>query len=272
MTLTVDRIGQSPANAVEHGGVGKLVMFLHGIGGRRQNFAAQLPVFAETFHAAAWDARGYGESDDYEGALEFSDFSHDMISVLDHFDVEKAHLVGQSMGGRISLDFYALFPDRVATLTLCGVHASFGEFTEAQRREFVDRRSRPLTDEGKTPADIAPALASHLTAPDKNPEIYAQIVASISALHVGSYIKTVEATTHYDRSGILGEIEIPTLVVVGEHDALTSVEMKRDLASRIPGARFEIMADCGHMANMEQPQEFNRLVGGFLEEHRELAR
>ena len=65
----------------------------------------------------------------------------------------------------------------------------------------------------------------------------------------------------------MDQIKVPTLVVVGEHDALTSVEMKRDLASRIPGARFEIMAGCGHMANMEQPDEFNRLVGGFLDEN-----
>jgi 3-oxoadipate enol-lactonase len=273
MTLTLDRIGQSPSLAVEHGGPaggggdGKFVMFLHGIGGRRQNFTRQLPAFAENFHAAAWDARGYGDSDDYRGDLEFSDFSRDLIRVLDHFSVDKAHLVGQSMGGRISLDFYALFPDRVATLTLCGVHASFGDFTEAQRREFVDRRRKPLVEDGKTPADMAPELASHLMAPGGDPHVFDQIVASVSALHVDSYIKTIEATTHYDRSAILGRIKVPTLVVVGEHDALTSVEMKRDLASRIPGARFEIMAGCGHMANMEQPDEFNRLVGGFLDEN-----
>jgi 3-oxoadipate enol-lactonase len=272
MALTLDRIGQSPAIAVEHGGDGKLVMFLHGIGGRRQNFIEQLPVFSENFHAAAWDARGYGDSDDYRGDLDFSDFSRDLIRVLDHFDVEKAHLVGQSMGGRISLDFYALFPERVATLSLCGVHASFGEFTEAQRQEFVDRRRKPLVDEGKTPADMAPSLASHLMAPDQNLDIYNQIVASISSLHVESYIKTIQATTYYDRSGILAEIKVPTLVVVGEHDALTSVEMKRDLAERIPGARFEIMPDCGHMANMEQPEKFNALIGGFLAEHNDLAR
>ena len=272
MSLTVEHIGQRPAIAVEHGGEGPLVMFLHGIGGRRQNFATQLPVFANDWHTAAWDARGYGDSDDYRGALDFNDFSRYLVRVLDHLNVEKAHLVGQSMGGRICLDFYALFADRVATLTLCGVHASFGEFTEAERREFVDRRRKPLMEEGKTPAEMAPPLARHLLAPDAPDEVFDQVVASVSALHVESYVKTIEATTHYDRSGILSEIAAPTLVVVGEHDALTSPAMERELADRIPGARYELMTGCGHMANLERPEEFNRIIGDFVTQHRDLAR
>lgn len=267
----VEKIGPAPQIAVEHDGDGVLVMLLHGIGGRRQNFTDQLPVLAGDYHAAAWDARGYGDSDDYEGPLDFSDFSRDLARVLDHFGAGKAHLIGQSMGGRISLDFYALFPERVATLTLCGVHASFGEFTEAERREFVDCRRKPLMEEGKTPAEMAPPLARHLLAPDVSDEVFDQVVASVSALHVESYVKTVEATTRYDRSGILGEIAVPSMVVVGEHDALTSVEMERDLADRIPGARFEIMPGCGHMANLERPDEFNRIIGEFIAEHRDLA-
>ncbi len=267
----VEKIGPAPRITVEHGGDGPLVMLLHGIGGRRQNFIGQRPALEGAFHVAAWDARGYGDSDDYDGKLDFSDFSRDLARVLDHFGVKKAHLVGHSMGGRISLDFYALFPERVATLTLCGVHASFGEFTEQERREFVDRRRKPLVEDGKTPADMAPALARHLLSPDVSDAVFDQVVASVSALHAESYVKTVEATTRYDRSGILGEIAVPAMVVVGEHDALTSVEMERDLAERIPGARLEIVSGCGHMANMERPDEFNRIITGFLAEHRDLA-
>ncbi len=175
------------------------------------------------------------------------------------------------MGGRICLDFYALFPDRVATLTLAGVHASFGEFTPAERQEFVDRRRKPLVEDGRTPADMAPALARHLVAPDCPNSVFERVVASISALHVDSYIKTIEATTHYDRSAILGEIAVPTLVVVGEHDALTPVARERELAERIPGARLEVMPGCGHMANLEDSEGFNRIVGDFLDTHRDRA-
>ena len=267
-----ERIGPAPRIAVEHDGGGPLVILLHGIGGRRQNFTDQLPVFAQDHQVAAWDARGYGGSDDYAGPLDFAHFAADVIRVIDYFDSETAHLVGQSMGGRICLETYAHYPDRIATLTLAGVHASFGEFTEDKRREFVDRRRKPLVEEGKTPAEMAPALARSLVGPDVAEDVYARVVASVSALHVESYIKTIEATTHYDRSGVLADIAVPTLVIGGEHDSLTPPAMKRDLASRIPGSRLEILPGCGHMANMERPDAFNAVVLDFLRENRDRAR
>ena len=66
---TTELVGPAPRIAVEHGGNGPLLILLHGIGGRRQNFTDQLPVFAQEFHVVAWDARGYGGSDDYDGRL-----------------------------------------------------------------------------------------------------------------------------------------------------------------------------------------------------------
>ncbi len=269
---TIELIGPAPRIAVEHDGDGPLVILLHGIGGRRQNFTDQLPVFAKEFHVAAWDARGYGGSDDYDGPLDFAGFAADLVRVIDHFGFETAHLVGQSMGGRICLETYAHFPDRIATLTLAGVHASFGEFTEAKRREFVERRRKPLVEDGKTPAEMAPALARSLVGPDAAQAVFECVVASISALHVASYIKTIEATTRFDRGAILGEIAVPTLVIGGEHDSLTPPAMKRELAGRIPDARLEILPGCGHMANMEQPEAFNSVVLDFLRAHRERAR
>ena len=269
---TTELVGPAPRIAVEHGGNGPLLILLHGIGGRRQNFTDQLPVFAQEFHVVAWDARGYGGSDDYDGPLDFAHFAADLVRVIDYFGFETAHLMGQSMGGRICLETYAHFPDRIATLTLAGVHASFGEFTEAQRLEFVERRRRPLVENGKTPAEMAPALALSLVGPDVAEDVYQRVVASISALHVTSYIKTIEATTRYDRSGVLPDIAVPTLVIGGEHDSLTPPAMKRELAGRIQGAQLEILSGCGHMANMERPGPFNTVVLDFLRTHRERAR
>ena len=61
----------------------------------------------------AWDARGYGDSDDYEGALKFEDFSHDLVRLLDSKNIDKAHLVGLSMGARILMDFYPKYKKKV---------------------------------------------------------------------------------------------------------------------------------------------------------------
>src|SRR5580658_7217231 len=96
---TTKLIGPAPRLAVDHQGQGELVLFMHGIGGNRTNWHDQLPACAARFHAVAWDARGYGLSDDYPGPLSYDDFCHDILRVLDHFGARKAHLVGLSMGG-----------------------------------------------------------------------------------------------------------------------------------------------------------------------------
>ena len=116
---TTDYVPGPPRIAVDHLGAGPPVILMHGIGGNRTNWHDQLPEFGAQFHAITWDARGYGASDDYEGALDFGDFAHDLARVLQYFKVPRGHLVGLSMGGMIAMDFYSRYPAQVATLTLC---------------------------------------------------------------------------------------------------------------------------------------------------------
>ena len=96
---------QAPRIAADCLGSGPLVMFLHGIGGNRTNWRDQLPAFAPNYLAVAWDARGYGLSEGYDGALDFADFSTDLERLLDHLKASSAHLVGLSKGRRIAADF-----------------------------------------------------------------------------------------------------------------------------------------------------------------------
>jgi 3-oxoadipate enol-lactonase len=94
-------VGERPRIAVDVIGQGPLVMFLHGNGFSRRDWHDQLHAFAPRFRAAAWDARGHGASDDYDGPYRFADACDDLARVLDHLGGEAAHLVGHSMGGRI---------------------------------------------------------------------------------------------------------------------------------------------------------------------------
>lgn len=270
MTETIF-VGPKPRIAVDHAGRGPFVVFLHGIGGNRDNWRDQLPVFGKHFHVAAWDARGYGDSDDYDGPLSFADVSRDLIRVFEHFKVTRAHIVGLSMGGRIAQEFAALFPERVATLTLADTHASFKDFPPETQHSFVAMRLKPLVEEGLSPADIAPRVARSLMGPNASAAVLERLVASVARLHKESYIKTVKSTVDFDRRDDLERIRAPTLVLNGEHDKLTPPAMARDIAAQIPGARVEIIADAGHLINIEQPETFNRLVLDFLLAHRNLA-
>jgi 3-oxoadipate enol-lactonase len=257
------RIGPAPFIAVDHAGSGELLVFLHGIGGNRRNWQDNLPEFAKHWHAVAWDARGYGESDDYDGPLDFADFSRDLARVLDHFHAAQAHLVGLSMGGRIAMHFASLHPRRVLTLTLCDTHRGFQHMPEEKRREFVRSRKEPLLA-GREPRDIAPAVARSLSGPHASPEAIAKLVDSISRLHKESYLKTIEASMMSVTDVNLAGIRVPTHVVVGADDPLTPVSVSQELASAIPGAKLTVIPGAGHLSNLEKPGEFNRAAIDFL--------
>jgi 3-oxoadipate enol-lactonase len=88
----------------------------------------------------------------------------------------------------------------------------------------------------------------------------------MSRLHKESYIKTIEASTMAASHGSPGDIRVPTHVIVGADDTLTTPDMCRQLAGMIPGARFTVIADAGHLVNIEKPAEFNAAAIGFIRE------
>lgn len=265
-TILVD---PAPRIAVEHAGEGTLVVFLHGIGGNRTNWRDQLKVLAERFHVCAWDARGYGDSDDYEGALDFADFSRDLVRVLDHFGAPAAHLVGLSMGGLIAQDFYRRHPERVRSLVLADTRNGFQRHNAA---EFLRKREAPLLA-GLAPKDIAPDVARSLAGRHASGQMLGRLVESVSALHKESYLKTLRATTrvaeHADFRGMngfvdLATVRVPTLVICGTEDTVTPPEMSRALAAGIPGAQLRWIEGAGHLSNIENPEAFNELLRSFL--------
>src|SRR4051812_16694655 len=251
------RIPGPPRLALRRAGSGPLVVFLHGIGGNATNWNAQLPAFAPHFACAAWDARGYGASDDYDGPLAFDDFVADVLRVLDHFGVARAHLIGLSMGGRIAMRAALLHPDRVATLSLVDTHEGFEAFTIDQRRAFVDSRRAPLLA-GKTPADIAEPVARSLVGPKATPAHFRQLADSIAALHKDSYIKSLEATVGQVTVGDISRIEAPAHFIVGADDPLTPPAMHVEMSAKLNRAPVSIVAAAGHLSNIENPAEFNR--------------
>ncbi|MEE8445155.1 MAG: alpha/beta fold hydrolase [Alphaproteobacteria bacterium] len=260
----------TPRIAANVAGAGPLVVFLHGIGGNKLNWDLQLPAFAPEFTAVAWDARGYGQSDDYDGALDFSDFSHDLARLLDHFGAERTLLCGLSMGGRIAQDFYALYPDRVAALVLCDTFAGddAGDARSGRSEsieEFVEKRIRPFLD-GADPAERAKASGGRLMSPKRSQDAVRRAIEAASQLHVESYIKTVRASASFSRVDNLPNIAVPTLLVYGAEDPLTPPHVGEYMQERIAGSRLEIIADAGHMTNLEKPDAFNRIVLDFLRE------
>ncbi len=264
MELVTAYVPGAPRLAYDVAGCGETLVCLHGIGGNRRNWSGQLRALADVCRAVAWDARGYGDSDDYTGPLAFTDFAADLLRLLDHLEVERAHLCGLSMGGRIVLDFYERHADRVHSLILADTFPGFDtSFTQEGRERFVRERRQPLID-GKQPADIAPAVARTLVSPSAQPAVVQQLIDSLSMLHKESYIKTIEAMTMYLPVTDVRIVKVPVQIIVGADDKLTPPAISRKMAAGIPGARLLEIPNAGHLSNIEAPAAFNACVREFL--------
>lgn len=262
---TTSRIPPQPMISIDELGTGDVLILLHGIGGNKRNWHPNLDALGAHFRAVAWDARGYGESDDYEGDLKFSDYTHDVARVLDHLGAKKAHVLGLSMGGRIAMDFAETYPHRLLSLTLCDTHTGYANFSEERKQSFLRLRLEPL-EAGKEPKDIAEPVARSLVSPKASREAFLQLVDSMCRLHKQSYMKSIKATVLSDTHRRLGDIRVPTHVIVGADDKLTTPEMAKSIAGQIRGARLTVIPDAGHLVNIEQPAAFNAAVLAFLRE------
>jgi len=265
--LTTGFVPGTPRLAYDAAGnSGPIVICLHGIGGNRTNWSTQLRDLSDVARVIAWDARGYGLSEDYPGALAFSDFAADLLRLLGHLRIERAHLCGLSMGGRIALDFHERHSARTASLVLVDTFPGFdSSFTQQGRERFVRERREPLLA-GKTLADMAPAVARGLVSPSAPPQVTQQLIASMCALHTDSYLKTIEAMTMYQPVTDVSQIRVPVQIIVGADDKLTPPAISRKMAAAIPGARLLELAATGHLSNLENPVAFNACLREFLTE------
>ena len=244
----------TPRIAVAVEGRGPLVLFLHGIGGNRNHWLQQLGFFSRHgFKAAAWDARGYGDSDDYEGTLQFDDFSADLLRTLEHLEEKRAHLVGLSMGGRIARNFALKYPKRVRTLTLANTSPGFDALSPEEVLKFVDERRN------RTAESTRRLLGSRASR-----EAQEALLASFHALRNDSYLKTLEASVAQDRAVPIENLEVPTLVISGDEDRVYPVALVRKMAQRIRGAELVVLEQCGHLSNLEQPEGFNKVLLDYL--------
>ena len=266
MSVTSIKIGSKPSISVDYSGQGEMVLFLHGIGGKKKNWKNNINFFSKNFLTVAWDTRGYGDSDDYNGELDFDNILDDLKKVIDFFKKTRAHIVGLSMGGQIATLFYDKYPNYVKTLTLCDTHFGLSNLSPTEIEKFINLRKEPLLN-GKVPKDIAPSVASTLIGDNNNISAYNQLVESMSLLHKESYLKTIESSMRTEHRHIFKNIKVPTLIMVGELDTLTPPSMSKSIMNEIKGSYLKIIPKAGHLINIEEPDIFNQNLIQFLDKH-----
>ncbi len=247
---------------VDVAGRGPTLLFLHGIGGNHRNWAPQLAHFSGRYRAAAWDARGYGESAGTVSRFEaFADDAADVIGALG----APAHVVGLSMGGRIALDLVKRHPDTVRSLTLADTSAGSREAAAPERvAAFLALRLKPLLEEGKTPADIAETIVAEIAGPNIGRQAREALLDSHRRLRTEGYVAAMRAVTAFTDFLPFESLAVPTLVLTGSEDRVAPPAHARLMADRIPGARFVEIEGAGHISNLEAPDAFNAALDAFL--------
>lgn len=255
----------------ERTGVGTPVVFVHEFAGDWRSWEPQLRHFGQRYCAIAYNARGYPPSDVPEDVAFYSQkrAADDIRAVLDQLEIERAHIVGLSMGGFATLHFGFRHPARARSLVVggCGYGAE-----PATRDKFQAEAEAVVAFIREHGMDaFASKYASGPTRvqfENKDPRGFAEfcrMLAEHSALGAMNTQLGVqrERPSLYDLVDQMHALSVPTLVITGDEDwpcLAPGVLMKQSIAS----AALAVMPNCGHAINLEDPAEFNRLVGDFL--------
>jgi 3-oxoadipate enol-lactonase len=247
--------------AWESHGSGEPVLLVQGLGYGRWGWDPVVPGLAERFRVLTYDNRGIGESDKPAGPYTAREMAADAVQVLDEAGLERAHVVGSSLGGMIAQEVAAASPERVDRLVLCSTTPG-GPDSVPMPAVTV----RLLAEAGTLPPEealrrfVANALASSAPA-ELVDEIYARRLANPPDPS-GWQAQAAAGTTF---TGVDGAISAPTLIVHGTDDNVVDCGNAQLLAARIPGARVELVPGGGHLFFWEQPELFVRIVSEFLE-------
>ncbi len=246
-------------------GSGEPVVLIHGLGLDAAMWDAQWPALQREFRAIRYDVRGFGASSIPTGPYSHAD---DLLSLLEFLDARPAHVIGLSMGGRLALRFALDQPRAVRSLTLIDPSLEGFSWSESWTRnmdpilaaagngDVAAARQRWLDHELFAPARREPQVADALTAMVERYSVWHwhnPDPLRMSASPAITCLRSVSCPTQI----ILGELDLPDFKVIAQR-----------LATEIPGALLHIIADAGHMANMEAPAAVNDLLLAHLRANR----
>lgn len=238
----------------EQGDGGTPIVFLHGVGSDKSVWSPQLEHFGRERRAVAFDYPGYGESELRPGATR-DDYAAAILAAMDALGVETAHICGLSLGGVIAIAMHAIAPRRCESLVLAdsfAVHPDGRGIYERSVAASSDLRA------------LAEARVDMLLAQPADPAIRAEVVETMANIDPAAYQLGAEAVWLADQRDRAAAIAVPTLVVCGAEDKVTPPPLSHELAALIPGARYAEIPAAGHLSNLEQPAEFNRILGEFI--------
>ncbi|HEV2973245.1 MAG TPA: alpha/beta fold hydrolase [Pirellulales bacterium] len=259
--------------AVEDRGVGPVLLLVHGFPLDHSMWRAQIDEFSQRYRVLAPDLRGFGASGpgrglgsgECSGEITMRRYADDLAVLLDRLGIRDSIVYcGLSMGGYVAWQFWQKCADRLDGLVVCDTRA-VGDTPQAKAGR-AELAARVLAEGAKAAAD---AMLPKLFGPESQRD-HPQAIEQTRAAILGNPPAGIAAALHGmatrpDATEMLAGIDVPTLVVVGEHDSISPVAEMRGIAERIPGAELAVIRNAGHMSPLEEPRAFNDALGRFLE-------
>jgi 3-oxoadipate enol-lactonase len=252
---------------VEVAGDGAPILFWPSLLMTGSLWRAQVEHFSATHTTVAIDPRGHGGSEPLSAGFSFGDCARVIEQILDDLGFDSTHFVGNSWGGMIGATFAATLPERTRSCVLMNCTAS-----PAGRRQRIEygllRRAAVLRGGLKPPLTRA-AVDAFLgpTSKRSRPETVEHVRRAALATDIRSVRWAVRSVVpeRPDQRPLLSRITAPTLVIAGDEDATFPVAETREMADRIPGARFTVIDGAAHLVALEVPERVNALIGEHLD-------
>ncbi|MEI7747953.1 MAG: alpha/beta fold hydrolase [Chlorobiaceae bacterium] len=247
------------ANTAKSGMEKHAILFLHAFPLSAAMWQPQIEVLGKAgYTVIAPNSFGIDGSPEQE-SWTFTDYANELASLLDSLKVERATVVGLSMGGYQAFEFYRLYPGKTISLVLCDTRAEAdAPAALSAREEFISAVERKGA--GEAAGRMIPNYFTNNTY-TMRPDLAAQAEAMITKQSPAVINAAMRAImTRSDATSLLSAIDCPVLVLNGEEDKLTTKETAESIHARIPGSQLRLLAGAGHISNMEQPEAFNRAL------------
>ncbi len=250
-------------------GAGDTLLLVHGFPLNHTMWHEQIAVLSERYRVIAPDLRGFGRSvyssaSNTPATLSMEQHADDLAALLDSLGIEgPVHFCGLSMGGYIAWQFWRRHGERVRSLLLCDTRPSADTEEAAQGRLAMANRVLAAGN-----FFVSDAMLPKLVAPDHLRED-SDVVSRIREMISGTAPESIAAAQRgmaerIDFTATLTDIDVPALVLVGEHDAITTAAEMRTIAEALPNGQFVEIPAAGHMAPMEEPAAVNAALQDFL--------
>ena len=247
---------------LRRGESGPVLVCLHGVGGNASAFEPQLRGLRGELQVWSLDLPGYGQSTPLE-PMDWEQMVLGLKQFLDQHNLHQVHLLGHSFGGMLAQEFAACHPNYLASLILYSTSSAFGSNDGDFQQRFISARLKPL-DEGASMKQLAANLINPLLAPNSAAEVRQMAVASMEKVPASTYRQSIKCISTFDCRHNLPHLTMPTLLLAGKHDTVASAPMMQRLANKIAASTMHVLDASGHLANLEEADQFNQYVGGFI--------